>query len=101
MAVVPKVLTIISAVFAAAAAVLWWRSATIRTPATFRIGLDRPDPSFFQPDGPPLGIGPVASASSEELQTLGHALRQQSRLSAWAAGCAGVSATCQAVAALV
>ena len=92
-----KVLTVLSAVFAGAAAVLWWCSAKVRMPTQFRIGLERPDSSFFDPMGPPLGIGPVAWSSSEELQQLGNALRRQSRLSAAAAVCAGVSAACQAV----
>lgn len=87
--------SISSAVFAGLAAVLWWWSATIRTPTTFRIGVDRPDASFFQPDGPPLGIGPVATAHSEELEELGNALRKQSRISASAALSAGLSAACQ------
>ncbi len=92
-----EIFSITSAVFVGLAALLWWWSATIRTPTNFRIGVDRPDDSFFQPDGPPWGLGPVATAHSDDLQALGKALRKQSRIGATAALFAGLSAACQAV----
>lgn len=74
----------LSAVSAIAAAWLWFQSARIRTPEKFSILVN----SMFDES---FGIG-----QSPELTALGNALVRQSKLSASAAVCAGVSALAQA-----
>jgi hypothetical protein len=85
------ILTILSLLFAFAAAGLWWRSAVIKTPGHFHITVISGGAAM----GSPTLFG---SGHSHELQALGAALSRQSRRSAWAAICAGVSTLCQAVA---
>lgn len=71
-------LDIASALFAFAAAALWFLSAIVELPANY-----------------PLGLQAIL------IRVLGEALSRQSRLSAWAAACAGLAATCQAIALLL
>lgn len=71
-------LNIISVLFAAAAAILWFASAMVKTPSDLRIG------------------GLFAIPLIPELDELPKALKRQSRLSAVAAICAGISAASQA-----
>lgn len=77
-----------SAVFAIAAAALWFWSATVDTPDSFPIAVDITTSSY---DGSSGGTG-----SSFALSQLGDALKEQSRRSANAAVCAGVAAALQA-----
>lgn len=89
-------LTFLSAIFAIAAAALWFASAVIKTPERFAIHVVAPNSTMGQPlGGNPLGGTYVGQAQSGDLVNLAHALRRQSRLSAWAASCAGVSAVLQ------
>jgi hypothetical protein len=75
-------LQISTTIFALAAATLWFISASIKTPTTFEItGAD---------------LGGLVRAESPELTELGNAMKRQSRWSALAAKCAGVSAIAQA-----
>jgi hypothetical protein len=78
-------LKVAEVLFAGAAAGLWFTSAIIKTPNSFRIIVN----SLFDPEMP--------VASSPELTTLANTLRRQSHLSASAAACAGGAATLQAV----
>jgi hypothetical protein len=95
-------LTVFSALFAIAAALLWFVSAVVKTPNSFSIHVVRPDSSMGQPlGGNPQGGTYVGHAYSNDLVTLAKALRRQSKFSAWAAGCAGVSAILQAASMLV
>mgnify|MGYP001807584186 CR=1 FL=1 len=82
-----------SAVFAIAAAALWFWSAMVHTPDSFPIALDITTSSY---DGSSGGTG-----SSLALSQLGDALKEQSRRSAYAAICAGAAAALQAAALLV
>jgi hypothetical protein len=85
---------IASALFAGLAAALWFVSARVETPKQFRIEVQVPAvPSH-------LVIGPFSDGlgRSEEINELGRAVARQSRWSAFAAGSAGLSATCQAIA---
>lgn len=93
-----RYLNIISALFALAAALLWLMSAWVKTPKTFSIYVVRPNRpiSFGAMSGTYMG-----HAHSEDLTTLADALKRQSRLSAWAAGCAAFSAALQGVIFLV
>ena len=89
-------LTALSALFAIAAALLWFVSAVVKTPDRFSIHVVRPDSFMGQPlGGDPLGGTYVGQAHSSDLVALANALRRQSKFSAWAAGCAGVSAILQ------
>jgi hypothetical protein len=85
---------IASALFAIGAAVLWLRSAIVRTPKTFslRVSVSNEDPH--------LAIGPYRNAYGEcpELNDLGEAVIKQSRLSGYAALTAAIAASCQAIA---
>jgi hypothetical protein len=90
-------LNFLSAFFAIAAAALWFISAVIKTPERFAIHVAAPDSVMGHPlGGNPLGGSYVGQAHSNDLIALANALRRQSRLSAWAASCAGVSALLQA-----
>ena len=96
------ILTILSAIFAIAAALLWFISAVVKTPESFSIHVVRPDSFMGEPlGGNPLGGTYVGHAYSSDLVALANALRRQSKFSAWAAGCAGVSAILQAASLLV
>ena len=90
-------LQIASAVFAFGAAVLWFWSATIRTPKQFNIQTH----AFNVPQN--LVIGPTQEgyAESPDSQTLGNALIRQSRLSGRAAICAAIAAGLQGVSAIL
>jgi hypothetical protein len=94
-----SVLTILSALFAIAAAVLWIFSAVVKTPTNFAIHVVRP----IQP---PMGVNPlegtyVGQAYSRDLISLANALKRQSKFSAWAAICAGISALLQTASLIV
>ena len=89
-----SVITILSALFAIAAAILWFVSAIVKTPTSFAIHVVRP---HLPPMGDPLGATYVGQAYSEDLISLANALKRQSKFSAWAAICAGISAFLQAV----
>lgn len=91
-------LTLLSAIFAVAAALFWFVSAVIQTPERFAITVVAPDSPMGQPlGGNPLGGIHVGQAYSADLIALANALRRQSKLSAWAAACAGISALLQTV----
>ena len=84
--------------FAIAAAVLWFLSASVKTPDGFSVHVVRPDSYMGQPmGGNPLGGTYVGHAYSDDFKSLADALRRQSKLSALAAVCAGVSAVLQAL----
>jgi hypothetical protein len=72
-------LTFLSALFALAAAVLWFLSATVETPPRFAIH------TVTLQEG-------VGHGWSEDLVALANALKDQSKFSSWAARCAAVSA---------
>ena len=93
-----NLLQFLSAVTAIAAAVLWFLSAIVKTPQRFFIHVVRADSPFGVPlGGNPIGATYVGEAHSEDLVNLATALRRQSRLSAYAALSAGISAAFQAV----
>jgi len=97
MKLATTLLNVASALFAITAAILWWRSAVVKTLDHFSIHVSRPN----SPMGAPLGGGPlggvfVGQAHSDDLIALANALKRQSKFSAWAAICAGISAICQA-----
>ena len=95
-------LSVLSALFAIPAAVLWFMSARVETPEHFNVHVVGPDSPMGLPlGGNPMGGVYVGQAYSRELVALAEALSKQSRLSAYAAGCAGVSALLQAVTALL
>jgi hypothetical protein len=73
------VLNTVSVLFAVLAAILWFASGLVRMPSDLQVG------------------GLFANPLIPELDALPKALKRQSRLSAWAAICAGVSAASQAV----
>ena len=84
------IITILSAMFAIAAAFLWFLSAVVKTPQSFAIHVVR---SQEQPlGGDPLDGTYVGYGYSNDIVSLAKALNRQSRLSAWAAICAGISA---------
>lgn len=92
---------IASAVFALAAAVLWFLSARIRIPEEFSIRVHRPG-SFaakILSRGNPADIG-ATQGESEDLVELGRALFAQGTWSKWAAACACVAALLQGLATL-
>ena len=90
-------LDIASAVFAFGAALLWLLSAMVALPKDFPITVQITN----VPDH--LVIGPFQSGvgHSDQLDTLGSALKRQSRLSAFAAISAALAAICQAVGLIV
>ena len=87
-----NIMQIASIVLAGAAAVLWFASARVRTPATF------PVMSTHTAAYPIAGEQIVFGGASVELEQLGKALRRQSRLGAWGAVTAGLSTLAQATA---
>ena len=89
-----------SAVFAIVAAVLWLKSAWVKTPHEFNVQvITWHNESAGSPDGSEV-VG-QGHGVSEELEELGKALIKQSRLSSAAAAFAALSALCQGVAILV
>lgn len=93
------VLTALSLLFAGAAAVLWWRSAVVQTPGRFIIMVARPTGILGQPvGGSGLGAEYMGHGFSPDLENLAGALASQSRQSARAAICAGISTLCQVLA---
>ena len=97
-----SILTILSALFAIVAALLWFISAMVKTPESFSIHVARPNSFMGEPlGGNPLGGTYVGQAHSSDLVTLANALRRQSKFSAWVAGCAGISAIMQAASLLI
>jgi hypothetical protein len=87
-----------SIVFALAAAVLWFLSAVVKTPDSYSVHVVRPRSGLDQPlGGDPIGGAYIGQAYSNDFVSLANALRRQSKLSAWAAVCAGVSAAPQAL----
>ena len=86
-------LTIMSALFAFVAAILWLWSALVRMPAEFHI--QSIQTNFARQAVRGAFAQPVGYGHSEELIELGHALKRQSRLSAAAAICAAISALLQ------
>jgi hypothetical protein len=87
-------LNILSAIFAAIAAVLWWLSSRVKAPAEFPIQVISKNTLAEQI----IGSEVLSTGSSAELDDLGKAFIKQSRLSSWAAVGAGVSALLQAAA---
>jgi len=85
-----------SAVSAIIAAILWFMSAKIKTPNHFGIYVVKPDGVMGEPLGDPLGGKYIGHAYSSDLELLGNNLIRQSKLSAWAAIAAGISAVTQA-----
>ena len=90
------ILQILSAGSALLAAVLWLRSAKIKTPKEFRVQVFVS--VFNDPGMPSYEVNAVGYGTSEELERLGNAMIEQSRLSAQAAQCAAASALLQVVA---
>jgi hypothetical protein len=87
-----------SVLFAVAAAALWLWSARVKTPNGFSVHVVRSDSTMGQPmGGNPLGGTYIGQAYSNDFAGLAHALRRQSKLSALAAICAGISAALQAL----
>ena len=91
-------ITILSALFAFFAAVLWFVSGRVKTPTSFAIQVVRP---HIPPMGNSAGATYVGQAYSEDLSSLANALKRQSKFSAWAAICAGISAGCAGISALL
>lgn len=88
----------LTALMAIIASVLWFCSVKIKTPKTFSIHVVKADGFFGEPlGGNPLGGQYVGNAYSDDLINLANALKKQSKLSAYAAICAGISAISQAV----
>jgi len=88
---------IFSAIFALAAAVLWFASAFVRTPRKFTVQVTTwHTHNSENVDGSETAGG--GHGTSDELVTLGTALVRQSRLNAGAAALAALSAASQAVA---
>lgn len=84
-------LPLIGAAFAVLAAILWLSSALIRLPKD--VGL-----VTVHTNKPPAAGALVGGvAYSVGLDALGKAMSRQSRLSAYAAICAGISALCEAI----
>lgn len=88
---------------AGAAAILWWRSASVKTPGEFYLvarrassaaGGEVPDQiGIYAPER----IGHLGNVASQDLADLGTALESQSRFSRWAAFASGFSAATQAL----
>jgi hypothetical protein len=87
MTILTQIINYVAAALAFGEAVLWLRASRVSTPETFEIAV-----FVSGSEGAGMGIG-----QSEQLTSLAHALRQQSRLNAWAAVCAGVVAVLGAV----
>ena len=88
-----NILSIIAAVLAVLAAVLWFMSAAVKTPDSFSVHVVRPREAPL--GGDPLGGTYIGQAHSQDFTNLANALRRQSRLSSYAAICAGASALVQ------
>lgn len=86
---------ILSAIFALAAAYLWWLSTRVSTPNRFPIHVVKPDMSSMPHV---MGGTYVGHGHSPELTNLANALKVQSRRNMKAAFCAGGSAAWQALA---
>ena len=89
-------LNIITALFALAAAILWFLSAKVKTPNSFSIHVVKPNGQE------PLGGNPIGGTYqghgySSELTKLAESLSKQSKLSALAAIFAGLSAITQTI----
>jgi hypothetical protein len=80
----------VGAAFAFAAAILWLRSASIKTPTSLMVSTETVESGY---DG-----STAAFSSSEDLENLGKALKAQGRWSAWAAACAAVAAALEGLA---
>jgi hypothetical protein len=81
---IARYLNYTAAAFGFAAAVLWFVSAFVRTPSSFSVAVDISAATWDASVG---GVG-----YSQDLSDLGDALKHQSRLSAYAAACAGMAA---------
>jgi len=87
-----------SAVFAIAAAILWFVSARIKTPESFSIHVARAGTLQGQLlAGGVIGSQYAGHGYSPELTALGESMCRQSKWSAAAAVCAGIAAILQAV----
>lgn len=87
-----------SAVFAIAAAMLWFVSAVVKTPKSFSLHVARADSLHGKLlAGSVFGSEYVGHGHSPELTALGAAMSRQSMWSAAAAVCAGIAAALQAV----
>jgi hypothetical protein len=95
------VLQLLSAIFAFAAAVLWFLSAGVKIPKDFsgRVYRAGSFPARWRSNGFP-DSRVVGQSDNSELVELGHALQRQGSWSKWAAGCAFVAAALQGVATL-
>ncbi len=91
-------LDILTAIAAIIAALLWFKSARIKTPNTFSIHVVK---SRGQLGGNPMGGTYMGNAYSNDLQDLAAALKLQSTWSARAAVFAGISATLQSLSILI
>jgi hypothetical protein len=92
------VANIISSAFAIAAAVLWLRSALVKTPKKFPLRAVQYDEYVENPVAGSIPEHSPGTVQSEALAQLGIALQRQSKLSAWAAGCACIASVAQAIA---
>ncbi len=89
-------LNIVTAIFAFVAAILWFFSAKVKTPNSFSIHVVKPN--GMEPlGGDPIGGTYQGHGYSSELTNLAESLSQQSKLSAWAAIFAGLSAITQTI----
>ena len=87
------ILNILTAIFASIAAILWFLSAKIEIPKSFSIHVVKPD--IGPMGGNPMGGTYQGQGYSDDLTRLGNSLVKQSRLSAWGAIFAGLSAITQ------
>ena len=83
-------------IFALAAAIVWFVSVRIKMPQSFSINVASTD-TFEGQMSPGYVIGRKYAAHSPDLTELSKALPRQSKLSAWAAGCAIISALLQVI----
>jgi hypothetical protein len=95
MILLANILDILTAVFAIIAAVLWLKSAKIKTPENFSIYVVKPNQTPL--GGNPMGGTYLGNAYSQDLTELAIALKKQSKLSANAASFAALSAMIQAL----
>lgn len=86
-----------SAVAALAAALLWFRSAKVRLPSRFPMTVV----AVHLTGEPIAGAEVLSTGSSAEIDQLGRAMIRQGRLSAQAAGAAGIAAALQGIALLL
>jgi len=86
-------INVASAIFALLAAILWFLSARVGLPSKFPLLIITThfDSAEIPAAGAVHGIG-----ESDDIDNLGKAMLEQSRLSAYAASCACVAAVCQA-----